>query len=329
MSANRPVFEFIIQPEFPMNALILGTEALRIANQNDGKIYCDWHISAADARPVRATNGMNMTADFSFDTAPSADYYLVFGGNLPTQAISEQLLSHIRHAARFGHHVGSVDTGLFALAQAGLLSSEEDSQAVIHWEAAPGFTEKYPEVKLLDQAYLVKGRKMFCAGGVAILDMIIDLLARLVSDTVAEGVANALIFHRHASSTPQKNRFINIETPVNKSDSIAKLMEENLENPLSLAEVANKLNLSVRTLERRSIKNFNLPPMRLYLEIRLRAARNLLFYEEHPVNVIGFLCGFSSQSVFTRSFKTHYKMSPNQFRKNYRKVQLPGPLETR
>ncbi len=324
MSAECPVFEFILQPEFPMNAFILGIETLRIANQHDGVTYCNWQITAIDRAPVRATNGMTLIPDFTFDRAPPADYYLVFGGNLPTQVLSEKLLSHLRHAARFGRYVGSVDTGLFALAQAGLLSSDKDNQAVIHWEAAPSFSERYPQIELLDLTYLIRNRLLFCAGGVAILDLMLALLEQMVSPVVADGVAHALIFHRPHANAPQKSDLDRVSSDRNISDRLTDLMENNIESPLCLTEIAGILNLSVRTLERKTFKFFNLSPMRLYLEIRLRAARNLLFYEEHPVNVVGLLCGFSSSSVFTRSFKKRFNMSPNQFRKSYRRVQMKG-----
>lgn len=305
-----------------MNALIMATESLRIANQIDGVTYCKWHLVSIDDRPVRATNGMSLTADFTLETAPAADYCIVFGGNLPTQTISEKLLSHLRHAARFGRHIGSVDTGLFALAQAGILSAPRVHQAVIHWEAAPGFSESFPEIELLDQSYLIHDHFLFSAGGVGTLDMMLDVLERVISREVSEYVASALIFHRPHATAPQKTEFAHTDLSHRTSERIKSIMEQHIENPLTLAEIAEALNFSIRTLERKTYRHFGLSPMRLYLEIRLRAARNHLFYEEHPVNVIALLCGFSSSSVFTRSFKSRFNMTPNQFRKSFRKAQL-------
>lgn len=37
-----PHFDFILQPEFPLNGLLLASDALRIANQNSGKTMFSW-----------------------------------------------------------------------------------------------------------------------------------------------------------------------------------------------------------------------------------------------------------------------------------------------
>src|SRR5262245_46574055 len=106
-----PAFNLIMQPEFPLNALILASEALRIANQNSGRELFRWRIDSEDGAPVRASNGMWMSADNSLQTMPAADYYLVFEGNLPVQRNSPKLLNQLRTAARFGATIGAVDTG--------------------------------------------------------------------------------------------------------------------------------------------------------------------------------------------------------------------------
>ena len=60
MSEEQPKFAFLLQPEFPLNAFILATEALRIANQNSGKDLFDWVLASETGKPVRASNGMRM-----------------------------------------------------------------------------------------------------------------------------------------------------------------------------------------------------------------------------------------------------------------------------
>ena len=61
--------------------------------------------------------------------------------------------------------------------------------------------------------------------------------------------------------------------------------------------------------------------MRLYLRIRLQAARNFLFYEEFSNNDAALACGFSYPTVFARSFKQQFGETPRSFRNNWRKKQ--------
>ena len=62
-SAKQTHFAFILQPEFPLAALILATDALRIANQNSGKDLFSWQFVSENAADMRASNGMWFAAN--------------------------------------------------------------------------------------------------------------------------------------------------------------------------------------------------------------------------------------------------------------------------
>ena len=61
--------------------------------------------------------------------------------------------------------------------------------------------------------------------------------------------------------------------------------------------------------------------MRLYLRIRLQAARNMLFYEEFGIKDVATACGFSYPSVFSRAFHSQFGMTPRDFRASLRRQQ--------
>jgi AraC family carnitine catabolism transcriptional activator len=175
-SASIPSFNFILQPEFPLNALVLASEALRIANQNSGREHFQWRFVSETGAPMRASNGLWMPVDDSFQTIRPADYYLVFEGNLPTQHNSPKLLGQLRNAVRFGAAIGAVDTGAFALADAGLVG---ERGVVLHWEAAPAFRESYPHLNVQKQIFSIERHRLSCAGGIATLDMMLALIGQL------------------------------------------------------------------------------------------------------------------------------------------------------
>ena len=85
--------------------------------------------------------------------------------------------------------------------------------------------------------------------------------------------------------------------------------------------LADKLGISVRTLERYCAREFGQTPTQLYLLVRLQAARNLLFYEEGAIKDIAVACGFSYPAVFTRAFKAQFGQSPRAFRQSFRDIQ--------
>ncbi len=314
-------FNLILAAEFPLNALILASEALRISNQNSGLSLFDWSFVSDTGEPVRASNGMWITADCSVAAMPDADVYLLFGGNLPLQTNSRSLLAHLRSASRHGALVGGVDTGAFGIAQAGLAGFTQDDEVVLHWEAVSSFQEEFPELRQADQIYSMQERKVYCAGGVATLDMMLELVARFQDQALANEVAHALVHSRRAPTTPQRNDGLTGANSDSLLMQLVETMERNIESPLTLEELSQEFGMSQRTLARASEREFGMSPMRLYLRVRLRVARNLLFYGEMPVQEIAYASGFLHPAVFSRVFRRHFGSSPSAFRAKFRKQQ--------
>ena len=320
-SGSCPRFNFILQPEFPLNALILASDALRIANQNSGRELFGWAFVSETGEPVRASNGMWFSADCAITEMPQAAVYLLFEGNLPTQRNSQKLLGQLRSVARFGAMVGGVDTGAFALAQAGLIGTDHNPDVVLHWEAVPTFQERFSVAALRNQIYLIKENRAHCAGGVAALDMVLDLIARFEGEALANEVANALVHTRREAATKQRNDGLLNSEQSPLSGRIVALMERNLDFPLSLEELATEFGVSQRTLTRTCVRTFGESPMRLYLRVRLQAARNFLFYEEFSIKDVAIACGFSYPAVFSRVFRAQFGQTPREFRATLRESQ--------
>jgi transcriptional regulator GlxA family with amidase domain len=319
-SNRRPRFAFLLQPEFPMNALIVATETLRIANQNSGQHLFEWIMISDLGVSVRASNGMWVAADHDLANFPRCDFLIVLEGNLPTQNISASVRGALRNAYRHGSMIVGVDTGAFAIAAAGLTG---DREAVVHWEAVSSYLEHFPAAGTRNQIYIIDRQLAFCAGGVATLDLMLDLIERLRGAILAKEVANALIHTPRQAIHPQRTDDDGIgEAQPSLPRKIVALMEDNLDFPLSPNSLARHLGISVRTLERCCLRQFNQTPNQLYLRSRLQAARNMLFYEEREIKDVADACGFSYPSVFTRAFTAQFGQSPRAFRRAFRETQV-------
>ena len=318
VSDPRPKFAFILQPEFPLNAFILATEALRIANQNSGEDLFDWLFVSETGKAVRASNGMWIGVQSDLASLPHCDYLILLEGNLPTQNNSPQLLSALRNAYRHGSMVIAVDTGAFALARAGLTG---ERKLIIHWEAMPAYLEHFPDAEIENRIYRIDKQLGFCAGGVGMLDLMLELIGRLRGAALAREVANALIHTPRDGAQAQRVEGAPVDAEPSLSRRVIALMERHLDFPLNPHGLADKLGISVRTLERYCAREFGQTPTQLYLLVRLQAARNLLFYEEGAIKDIAVACGFSYPAVFTRAFKAQFGQSPRAFRQSFRDIQ--------
>ncbi len=309
-------FGFLLMPEFPIYAYILATEALRVANQNAGGRLFASYLITADGAPVSAGNGMTLVPDLSIAETPFIPNVIVFACNHPGRHVTRSLLAWLRRLDRHGALIGAVDTGQFALAEAGLL---DGYSVTLHWEAMPLFRERYPAINVRETLFAIDRNRVTCAGGVATLDLMLHLIANRHGQALAEVVANGLVRGRirHDSETQRASVDDAFGRVNHRLASIVQTMELHLETPLSIEELAECTQISVRQIERLMRETLGERPSRYYLNLRLQTARNHLFYGDMPIQEIAQACGFSSPSVLSRAFRDRFGLSPREFRRQF------------
>lgn len=92
------------------------------------------------------------------------------------------------------------------------------------------------------------------------------------------------------------------------------LMDANLEEIISLNELAILVSTSRRQLERLFQKHLNCSPSRYYLRLRMIRARQLLKKEPMPIPEVALACGFISSAHFSKCYREHFGISPQNER---------------
>ena len=312
--------DFVILPEFPLYGLVPAIEALRLANQNSGARLYDLRLLSVDGKPVASGSGVALPVQAAIGEVTSSPLVFVCAGNHPLAHVSRPLLNWLRRLDRHGTVLGSIDTGAFVLAEAGLL---EGHAATLHWEAIAIFRETYPGIDVREQLFVHDSRRITCAGGHAALDMILHLIRIAHGTALAQVVANAFISPdmREAAAA---QRF----WPAHRDDEtlvvarVIRLMETNLATPLQASELAAMANIDERAMSRVFRRGVGESPMQYYLKLRLQAARNDLFYTPVSIGEIAARCGFSHVEILSRSFKATYGISPSAYRQKASQEEL-------
>lgn len=86
---------------------------------------------------------------------------------------------------------------------------------------------------------------------------------------------------------------------------------------ISVADVVRHVGVSYSTLKRRFRSVFQRSIHDEMIRVRLERARELLADTELPLAAIAHRTGFKHQESFGAVFKTHFKMTPGQFRRDY------------
>jgi len=310
-----------LAPQFALYALVPLIEVLRIANQTANKRLFNWHFISEEGGPVESGSGMTINTDASIYSDFPYDLVLVFSGNDPVSYLSRRLNAWLQRLSAHGAMLGGIDTGAFALAEAGLLKGR---RVTCHWEAMPLFSERYPGIDLVEQRFTIDPRFVTCAGGMAVLDMILQLVELDHGPVLARQIANGFVYPNQENDTgPQ--RLQPRPTDVGGKDFVKQvvgLMEANIDTPLSVAELTAKVAMPRRNLERLFRKVTQSSLARYYMRVRLEQAREMLFYGRSSIAEISVMSGFGSPSVFNRTFRAHFGQSPTAFRTSHSAAEM-------
>lgn len=310
---------FLLLPDFPLYALVPATDALRIANQNAGRKLYDWSFVSAEGVAVRANNGMVVDQTLAISSSLLPQCVIVCAGNEPTQHLTKPILSWLRRLAAFGSALGALDTGAFALAAAGLLKGY---RMTLHWEAIPVFRDAYPDIDVVEQIFVIDRERLTAAGGVASLDLMLDIIGRAHGAQLAQVVANGFV-HSQPRPPETAQRLVGIMSSADQTlfRAAVKMMMDRIAFPLSISELCGKLGVSRRQFERLFTRHSGKTPAALYLDLRLEAARDHLFYSAHTITHISEVCGFQSNAHFCRAFRSHFGDAPTLYRRKFESGQ--------
>jgi PAS domain S-box-containing protein len=87
--------------------------------------------------------------------------------------------------------------------------------------------------------------------------------------------------------------------------------------PLSAADLASKVALSVSQFNRQFKKKFHTTPRSYLTNVRMNAACHLLVSTDLPISEIALQTGFYDQSHLSNQFTRHRGMSPSHYRGKY------------
>jgi transcriptional regulator GlxA family with amidase domain len=300
---------FVLMPGFSAIAFFAALEPLRIANRLSGAPLFKWTVHAPDGEYAAASNGMQMRSDGPLPDAP--DTLIICAGFDPLDRAKPALLSQIRRLWRAGCQIGSIDTGAFLLAEAGILGRE---MVTVHWEAAEAFRQRYPQIPVSSEIYERHARLMTCAGGTAAMDMMLDRIAASHGIALAQAVSDQLIHDRiRPSSAPQRTLMGgqgDAAGPV-----VTRLMEamaRGVGQGQPLAALLATEGLNRRQAERLFRAELGVSPGQYYLKLRLRHALDLMRQAGLSVHDAALAAGFSSQPVFSRACRQQFGRSPRE-----------------
>ncbi|HWA43706.1 MAG TPA: GlxA family transcriptional regulator [Hypericibacter adhaerens] len=300
---------FFLVPQFAMLSFASALEPLRSANRLSGRSLYSWHILSKDGGPVLASNGIPMVPEASIEQVPPLDALIVCAGIDAHLYEDRAVFAWLRRMARRPIEIGAISLGAYVLARAGLL---DGYRCTLHWENLSGFTEAFPELEVTSELFEIDRDRFTCSGGIAALDLMLQLIQREHGLDLAAAVSEQFIHERIRDRHDRQRMALPARLGVRhpKLLSVVKRMEETLEEPVSCADLAEGVKLSGRQLERLFRKYLGCTPTRYYLDLRLKHARLLLLQTDMSVLDVALAAGFVSASHFSKCYREQFGKTP-------------------
>lgn len=301
----------VLLDRFPLMAYASVVEPFRAANQlSERKLY-EWFHLAPSGHDVRASNGVVFRADHDLQAGVDFDIVFVCAGGNPMDLRFEDLKPWLRRMDRSGCRIGGVSAGPFVLAAAGLL---DGYRCTIHWDHMPAFIETFPHLRVEGGLYVIDRTRLTCAGGIAGLDLAINIIAEDHGFDLAGRVRDWYISSEVREGDSAQRKSLRERYNIRHEGLIKVLayMEVNIEEPAPRQTLAMIAGVSVRQLDRLFDRHLGQSVADFYHHVRLVHARHLLHETTMPVTEVALASGYANAQHFSRKFKELFGLSPSK-----------------
>jgi AraC family transcriptional regulator, transcriptional activator FtrA len=281
-----------------------------------------YRFSVCTDRPgaIRTTEGFDMLVASGLRALDRADTIIVPGWLPIDREPSIAVLRALGRAHRRGARLVSICSGAFALAATGLLDGR---RITTHWRMADDLQRRFPAVEVdPDVLYIDHGDIATSAGSGTGIDLCLQLVRNDHGAAYAAQVARRMVMPPHREGGQVQYR---TEAP-QSTQSLGVVLDwatDHLGDPITVDDLAARLNVSPRTLARRFDEQLGTAPGQWLLAQRIARTRVLLEETELAVETIAARVGLSSATNLRRRFRAALRTTPSAYRRAFRAQKSP------
>jgi len=301
----------------PLEMFARATRLLR----DEGRAHPGYSLTVVGTKagPLVASSGFRFLPDVTFRALRGeVDTLLVVGGRGMDALLDDRaVLDWLRQMAGRVRRLGSVCTGAFLLAEAGLLDGRT---ATTHWSRAKDLALRYPRVRVEEDRIWARDGNLYTSAGVSAgMDLALALIEEDLGSEVALAVARAMVMYlRRPGDQSQYSAPLRLQAA--KTPSVRELVAWAAEHPatdLSVPALAQRVGKSPRHLTRVFRKELGIAPAEAIEQLRLEAARRALQQSAAGLDEVAERCGFGSAEVLRRAFLRALHVTPSAYRARF------------
>jgi transcriptional regulator GlxA family with amidase domain len=279
-------------------------------------------ILAAKRGLVRTFAGIALLAERPYaDVRAGIDTLLVAGGDTRGLLDDAVLLRWLRRMQPRVRRLGSVCTGAFILAAAGLLAGK---RATTHWRWADALAAGFPEVQVEADALYVRDGNVYTSAGVTSgMDLALALVEEDLGQRLALEVARGLVlFLKRPGGQSQFSSHLAAQAvPRGPLKDLPEWIVDHLDEDLTIECLAERVAMSPRNFARVFLREMGVTPAKFVERARVERARRSLEETRRSMDEVAGECGFGSAERMRRTFRRHLRVVPHDYRKRFERVR--------
>jgi transcriptional regulator GlxA family with amidase domain len=245
------------------------------------------------------------------------DTLLIPGGSGPMRNVPVEVIRWVRSMAPKVRRLGSICTGAYLLAEAGLLNGK---RAATHWKYAAQLGERYPRVQVDPSPIFIRdGRTYTSAGVTAGMDLALAMVEEDCGSSVALAAARDLVlFLRRPGGQAQFSEALRAQHEESSPFSeLQTWLIDRLRRPLSVEQMASHVAMSPRNFARVFVRETGVTPARFLEQVRVEDARRRLELSRESLTAVARRSGFGSAELMRRAFLRCIQTTPKAYRSRF------------
>jgi transcriptional regulator GlxA family with amidase domain len=280
-------------------------------------------VIGENTRAIRSSSGVRVVPDVLISSRTRFDTLLVAGTpELPNQIERAEVHRFLRRRASEVRRLGSICTGTFTLARAGLLHG---CRVTTHWVAAARLAAAHPELTVESDRIHVRHGNVYTSAGITAG---IDLALALVEDDFGRKLALAVarhmvVFLKRPSGQSQFSAHLAAQTAERTAiEQAQSWCLANLGANLSVPALAKHVGMSARSFARHFRKETDTTPQAFVESARVEAARRLIEETQHSLKEVAAVTGFHDFNTLRRAFMRRLQSTPGKYRESFRSAGM-------
>jgi transcriptional regulator GlxA family with amidase domain len=299
----------------PLDVFARASEALTRAGKRRSPAY-EIELLTMDGLPLVTASGLGIVGGRRWTEAllPVDTLLLVASASEMNSPVAPELLSWLRVAAEGVRRIGSVCSGAFTLAAAGILDGR---RATTHWKLANKLAQRYPQVSVEAEKIFVQDGKVWTSAGASTgADLALAMVEEDHGHALALEIARHMVlFLRRPGGQSQFSSQLAAQAadkqPIRE---LVAWISEHLDADLSIPVLARRAGMSDRNFSRVFSKQVGMTPARFVARLRLQAAKATLEATSDKVETVASRAGFKGGDALRRQLRLELGATPRVYR---------------